>query len=129
MKAYVFAAALLCESCGAKTREQLRATVKELHPSFDESNESTFDSDYYPKGPYGQGGGEADTPQHCDHCGVFLENPLTTDGAIYVREQVADTNFESVPGDDSWEDIARKADAGGKPVLAQWIRFYLAEGQ
>jgi len=28
-------------------------------------------------GPYPDGGGEADAPQHCGGCGVFLENPLT----------------------------------------------------
>lgn len=43
------------------------------------------DSDKYPQGPYSDGGGEADSPRHCDHCSVFLENPLTEDGNAYVK--------------------------------------------
>jgi len=46
------------------------------------------DSDTYPQGPYADGGGESDTPAHCDVCGVFLENPLTPDGVEYVRELI-----------------------------------------
>jgi len=34
------------------------------------------DCDEYPVGPYPEGGGEADYPRHCDHCGLFLRNPL-----------------------------------------------------
>jgi hypothetical protein len=44
------------------------------------TSESDYDSDDLPKGPYADGGGEADTPQHCDDCRRFLENPLTGDG-------------------------------------------------
>jgi hypothetical protein len=51
------------------------------------NDQSSYDSDEYPKGPYPDGGGEADTPQHCDHCHCFLENPLTSDGYDYVREK------------------------------------------
>jgi hypothetical protein len=36
------------------------------------TSESDYDSDDLPKGPYAQGGGEADTPQHCEGCGQFL---------------------------------------------------------
>lgn len=35
------------------------------------------------------GGGEADMPQHCDGCGVFLENPLTSDGYGSVIDALA----------------------------------------
>lgn len=52
----------------------------------DASDEGSYDSDDFPKGPYPEGGGEADTPQHCDSCHEFLENPLTSDGMAYVRE-------------------------------------------
>ena len=41
-------------------------------------------------GPFAKGGGEADCPQHCDSCTVFLENPLTDDGNRYVIERVND---------------------------------------
>ena len=37
-------------------------------------------------GPRPHGGGEADTPQHCGACHVFLKNRLTTDGVQYVIE-------------------------------------------
>lgn len=53
-------------------------------------------------GPYADGGGEADCPQHCGACGVFLENPLTTDGYRYVRER-AETNPTS-PCVQEWAD-------------------------
>jgi hypothetical protein len=86
MNVYIFQAALLCESCG----ETERASLIELGAApEDPTDETSFDSDDFPKGPMGEGGGEADCPQHCDHCGVFLENPLTTDGREYVREAIA----------------------------------------
>lgn len=37
-------------------------------------------------GPFLDGGGEADTPQHCAHCGVYLDNPWTQDCVDYVAE-------------------------------------------
>jgi hypothetical protein len=80
MKAYVFQAALLCEDCAHSAMLQQAAWC---------DNE---DSNYYPQGPHGKGGGEADSPQHCDHCQTFLENPLTSDGEAYVREAVASGN-------------------------------------
>ena len=80
MDVYVFQAALLCESCG-------EAICAKLNRNGVDSDR--VDSDSFPKGPYGNGGGEADTPQHCDACGVFLENPLT-DGRISSRGNLAD---------------------------------------
>lgn len=81
MDVYVFQAALICDTCGTLYKQ---ANDKPAH--VDESDESSYDSDHWPKGPYGDGGGEADSPQHCDHCGVFLDNPLTGDGETYVRD-------------------------------------------
>lgn len=132
MNAYIFQAALLCETCGKATQDQLRATTKELHPTFDENNESSFDSDYFPKGPYPYGGGEADSPQHCDHCGVFLENALTKDGESYVREKAEqfETKLEAEGHTDaSWEDIAQRAESSGHLTEADWFRYYFAPGQ
>ena len=75
MEAYLGEGALYCEAC------------------------RTDDMDGYP-----DGGGEADSPHHCDACGTFLENPLTPDGEAYVRQQMT---------------------AGGRPgVLAEWREFY-----
>jgi hypothetical protein len=84
MDVYVYQAALLCEECGEKTRVE-RAALAPENPD----DESTYDSDNWPKGPYADGGGEADCPQHCDVCHVFLENPLTSEGLDYVRETIA----------------------------------------
>jgi hypothetical protein len=82
---YVYNAALLCEECGEKARAELTAAGQ---APADEHDENTYDSDDFPKGPYDDGGGEADSPQHCDDCHEFLENPLTADGEKYVRETI-----------------------------------------
>jgi hypothetical protein len=95
MNAYIYQAALLCEECALKTGRVFARP--------DESE----DSDCFPVGPLPNGGGEADCPEHCDHCGVFLENPLTTDGYECVRFHVAsNTNPTSV-------------------ALSVWAPFYL----
>lgn len=102
MKAYVFQAALICEDCASLYKQQ---NTKPDH--VDESDESSYDSDEWPKGPYGEGGGEADSPQHCDHCGKFLDNPLTGDGENYVidafREYV-DTGRGNLEVLQAWRD-------------------------
>jgi hypothetical protein len=82
---------------------------KVLPPDFDPKDESSYDSDFFPKGPYCNGGGEADNPQHCDHCCTFLENPLTADGYKYVRECVWDRYFN--------EDRPQE-------VVHTWEKFY-----
>lgn len=96
MKAWIYRGALLCEDCGAKLRAVLDTQRIRIRGE-------------YPEGPYDNGGGEADSPQHCDHCGVFLENPLTEDGIVYVQNE-------------AWE----YADTGrGNPaVLREWMMFY-----
>jgi len=76
MKVYAYQAALLCEACGKGMQTYLSETI---------GREDTGDSDRFPQGPYDDGGGEADSPQHCDRCCIFLENPLTPDGVNYVR--------------------------------------------
>lgn len=81
MDVYVFQAALICTDCSHGVQGAL---VKPDH--VDMHDESSYDSDDWPKGPYSDGGGEADSPQHCDMCGVFLDNPLTPDGETYVRD-------------------------------------------
>src|SRR5208337_1332878 len=79
MDAYVYAADIYCEDCG-------RAIKKGL--------EKSDDSDDYPQGPYPDGSGESDGPQHCGahagclnamefagtKVGVWLGNPLTNNG-------------------------------------------------
>jgi hypothetical protein len=137
MDVYIYAAALLCEDCGEAQRQHLDEAFADngAAPGTDED-----DSDRYPQGPYPDGGGEADSPQHCDQCGTFLENPLTGDGYAYLRAQVEQAGAIVIAGDDIDEiDIeasAAKAQAdwdctrrhGGSEdddaPLAQWIRYY-----
>jgi len=76
MQVYAYQAALLCADCGQRS-------IRDLAMRGIEDSE---DSDDYPQGPYPNGGGESDTPEHCDHCGLFLENPLTGEGYDYVQE-------------------------------------------
>jgi len=121
MDVFVYQSALLCADCALPLRDRLAA---EAGASL-QLMETGVGSDGYPSGPYANGGGEADTPQHCGSCGLFLENPLTPDGDAYVREAAAE--FETQP-DMAWSEIADAADDGGKPALAEWIRFYFAGG-
>ena len=85
MNAFVFQGALLCVDCAEITKAEAWRSLGDLRESNPELLET---SDCYPQGPYSDGGGEADCPEHCDHCGAFLENPLTTDGEAYVRRAV-----------------------------------------
>lgn len=78
MYVFIFRAAIYCEDCGHSLLDQRKEYA------------GAEDSDVYPQGPFGEGGGEADTPQHCDSCGVFLDNPLTGDGETYVRDAFND---------------------------------------
>lgn len=89
MVAYIYRAALICSDC-AKSEI-----------GFNERNNlaDSGDSDTYPQGPYSNGGGEADMPQHCDKCGVFLENPLTSEGYDYIKQQ-----WEKVSPDTEWRN-------------------------
>ena len=106
--AYIFQADIYCADCAESIMAQIAAAGGK--PA-DTSDESTFDSDVWPKGPYTDGGGESDTPQHCAGCGTFLENPLTSDGYEYVRESIA-------------EYVSGEGPGGDYTVLNQWIEFY-----
>lgn len=85
MDVYIYQADVYCEPDGLAIRDRLDEGGS--RPA-DPGDESSYDSDDYPKGPYPDGGGESDTPQHCAVCGLFLENPLTSDGLEYVKEFV-----------------------------------------
>lgn len=99
MQAYIFRAALYCTDC-------TKAIKQNLGYSHEGQSEYEFDSDEYPKGPFSDGGGESDSPAHCDHCNVFLENPLTQNGLDYVIEAILDNT-------------------GNREVLAEWREHYL----
>jgi hypothetical protein len=121
MDAYLYRAALYCDLCviNALIAAGKAAPVAADMPPADAllqivaangfADESDYDSDDLSKGPYANGGGEADTPQHCDACGVFLENPLTPDGYQYVDEAIQRHAI------DGW---------GDREVLKTWAKFY-----
>lgn len=83
MRVYTYRAALWCEDCIAHIK---RTLPKPAH--VDEENESSYDSDDWPKGPYEADGIEADYADHCAGCGVFLENRLTDDGVKHLADQI-----------------------------------------
>jgi hypothetical protein len=100
MNAYSYAADTYCEDCGRAIRERL---TREGKAPADPSNERSYDSFDFPKGPYAEHESESDTPQHCacgPKClnaldigggcmaGAWLENPLTGAGVHYVIEAV-----------------------------------------
>jgi hypothetical protein len=96
MDVYIYQGGLYCEDCARIILEEKR-------------NMFSDDSDERPCGPYPDGGGESDTPQHCEDCGCFLENSLTEYGLDYVRESVR----ECVASDDM-DSVAIK----------EWAPFY-----
>lgn len=123
MNVFIFQSALYCEDCGEDIRKGL--TEAGQVPA-DIKDESSYDSAYFPKGPYGNGGGAADSPQSCDCCKAFLENPLTADGYEYVRVQT-DYLADIEPGDSEYtlsERLVVKFRELGKDALADWAAFY-----
>ena len=121
MDVFVYQAALWCEDCIKEILIKRHQAPKNLSPAdtlanvlrlHDYESESDYDSDDLPKGPYPDGGGDADTPQHCDGCGLFLENPLTSDGYRYVNEKLI--------------EHARDGSGDGE-VLDSWARCYHAQ--
>jgi hypothetical protein len=90
--AYVFRSSLLCEDCARR-----EIAFLESKGVLDEG-----DPDEYPQGPYGDGGGEADSAQFCGQgrlclspavvfghkVGCPLRNPLTKDGIVALFEGV-----------------------------------------
>jgi len=96
---YVYQGNIYCEKCTRHLLAQLN----------NKGVEDTGDSNDYPQGPYLNGGGEADSPQHCGNgrecqrpielgsghlVGDWLENPLTNEGLQYIANQLAE-NFNS----------------------------------
>lgn len=98
MNAYVYRAALYCEPCA-------QPIMTALGHADGNTDECPNDSTECPKGPYPNGGGEADSPQHCDQCGVFLENPLTEDGREYVRRMIVFPTGPHIWKLDQWADF------------------------
>jgi hypothetical protein len=114
MNAYVYQATLLCENCALErmSEQEFARMLYGSNPWPKYWTKPWTDGDSYPQGPYPNGGGEADSPQHCDACGVFLENPLTGDGSRYVNEHLI--------------EHARDG-SGNRDVLTTWAKYYNAQ--
>ena len=80
MDAYIYRGDLYCKNCAENIKQNLHTS----EPNFSSHKLDMDDSENYPQGPYPNGGGEADTPQHCGSCGIPLKNPLTEDGYNYT---------------------------------------------
>jgi hypothetical protein len=94
MDAFVYQGALYCPECAAKIAGELAA----------QGVKDAGETETFPQGPHAEGGGEADSPQHCDagegcagaeqlgdrKVGAFLENPLTDEGRLTVMEAFVD---------------------------------------
>ena len=80
MNVYMHCAALYCEDCAVNGGDDV-PVLDQL-----EADDRGLDSDSAMIGPYDDSGGEADSPQHCDSCGTFLENELTAVGIAYVAD-------------------------------------------
>lgn len=106
---YVFQADMWCETCAEDVRKDIEKQGKQPE---DLDDESSYDSDDYPKGPYSDQ--ESDSPEHCgahEHCknairlpcgskiGAWLGGSLTDEGARYTTEKIMDDVFE--PNDHS----------------------------
>jgi hypothetical protein len=101
MNAYIYRADLYCEKCATAIKTEIdNAPMRPL---------TYMDSEHFPQGPYPNGGGEADSPQHCGRCGLFLENPLTTDGEQYVLDTFS-----------AYAHFGR----GNRDVLREWYFHY-----
>jgi hypothetical protein len=124
LDAYIYEAALWCGPCVIRTlvAEKKAApaaidmppaeALEQIVAANGFTSESDCDSDNLQKGPYANGGGEADTPQHCDGCGVFFENPLTGDGLIYVEDAIRDCL------------TAKKLPGPVNDAVVEWVDFY-----
>jgi len=101
---YIYQAAFLCDDCG---NEICKRITDEGNSPFDPADESSYDSDNYPK--YVPDAGESDTPNHCDSgdtclnaieirsgtfIGELIEGTLTSDGVEYVREEYREYKFD-----------------------------------
>lgn len=69
---YAYNCEMICDDCAEKIKAELDC-------------KDSGDTNEYPQ--YASSD-ESDCPDHCGHCGVFLENALTTDGEDYVIQNV-----------------------------------------
>lgn len=99
---YIYQADLWCDDCGADLCRELPTPE-----GYDPQNESSWDSDDYPKYADPEA---TDTPQHCANgieCGDIIGDELTDEGHEYVRE--------------AWRENP------DSPVVAEWITHFGVE--
>ncbi len=101
---YIYQADVWCPTCAKEIADSIIAEGK---APADPSDEHSYDSDNFPKGPFFDE--ESDSPEHCAGCHIFLENPLTTHGEEYMREMV---------------DQAIEKGRGEEPHIKEWMDFY-----
>jgi hypothetical protein len=134
---YAYQGALYCDDCAEQIIEELDA----------QGAEDDGDSEQYPQGPHSDGGGESDSPYHCDNgaqcvnavqvpggakIGCPFGNPMTVEGLSHLVEAIADDVLRQ---DDHaravgrlWRSIYSEVDAmdlikitpGGRQVCAAW---------
>lgn len=118
MDVYIYKGDIYCRSCGEaiiRRREAETGTPAGIMANLDNRE----DSDAWPQGPFPNGGGEADTPQHCGNCKEFLQNPLTDDGRDYVKRAMETYANETWSFHDSFGQTC-----GSESVLEEWSDFY-----
>lgn len=98
MDIFIFKGDIICEDCAKYIEDMIRKYAPE--------NVGHNSTTKWPQGPFPNGGGEADCPQHCSECHMFLENPLTDEGYRYVRERLA------------------LLGSMGSKIRTQWRKFY-----
>ena len=96
MDAYIFQADVYCVTCADVLMEDIRAAGGV--PANPE-DESSYESDDFPKGPFPDAGGESDCPQHCAACGVYLEAPLTPSGVTNALDALDESDVRREPLD------------------------------
>ena len=127
MNVYQYQAALYCEHCGEEIRQLLTAEGK---APANPDDECTYDSDYFPKGPYPDGGGNADCPQHCDSCHCHLENPLTAEGNHYTKESILDFLCSNDGAEDvieTWRTFYPECEPSREEIMHELLRIALPE--
>jgi hypothetical protein len=94
MNAYAYRAALYCEPCADDVKRRLAPQfgfrrMNSRGVAISDGTLGSADSHHWPQGPRPDGGGEADTAQHCAACAAPLGNPLTAaDAPPSITEQL-----------------------------------------
>lgn len=98
MQTYAYRAAFYCAACASDLKVDLHNEGKEPPPK----SAARADSECWPQAE--SGSGEADTPNHCDKCKVWLENPLTSVG----RKRLATTLIDAFDKCEITDELVRQ---------------------